>query len=399
MPSHEAMDIAEKLYNKGFISYPRTETQRYSFSENLKRYVEQQNSNPFWGEYAEILIKKGRYTNPRRGSLDDKSHPPIHPVKYPDMLTLTDKEIKIYELITRHFIASVSPDANAEETIVELEIGEEIFSAKGLRIVDYGYFEVFNYEKWESSFIPNFKENQEIKPDISFNVGTTSPPNYLSESDLISLMDKHGIGTDATIHEHIKHIQERGFAFLCGGIFKPSLIGTTLVKMYQDLGIELYKPNLRANMEKEIKDVCEGLKQKVINKYLKKDPVYNDMKIHMMSIFKKVFSSSDDMKGFVVKYLKDNKNFDKEINLSNYSTTKFVYNQNLKDGDKKLTESVPKSIGPKTFDSNTIISVCPTCKTGNIRIILSKGNNYFIGCTEFPTCKHTGSLNNQPINV
>jgi DNA topoisomerase-3 len=36
--------------------------------------------------------------------------------------------------------------------------------------------------------------------------GETSAPKHLTEADLISLMDKNGIGTDATIHEHIKHV-------------------------------------------------------------------------------------------------------------------------------------------------------------------------------------------------
>ena len=40
---------------------------------------------------------------------------------------------------------------------------------------------------------------------------STKPPNLLSESNLIDLMDKNGIGTDATIHEHIKKVQDRGY--------------------------------------------------------------------------------------------------------------------------------------------------------------------------------------------
>jgi DNA topoisomerase-3 len=263
MPSHEAMEIAEKLYNKGYISYPRTETQRYSQSENLKKYVTIQIDNPFWGDHANKLLNENRFQYPKKGPLDDKSHPPIHPVKYPPMNNLTDKEIKVYELITRHFLASVSPDAKAEETIIEVEIAEEEFSAKGITILDLGYLEVFKYDKWEGSILPKMNVNDNISPEIKLNSGKTSAPPYLSEADLITLMDKNGIGTDATIHEHIKTVQERGYAFLMGGYFKPSLIGTTLVRMYEHIGIDLYKPYLRANMEREIKEVCDGNKVKV----------------------------------------------------------------------------------------------------------------------------------------
>ena len=42
--------------------------------------------------------------------------------------------------------------------------------------------------------------------DFTMEMGSTSPPNYLTETDLIELMDKNGIGTDATIHDHIKTI-------------------------------------------------------------------------------------------------------------------------------------------------------------------------------------------------
>ena len=59
-------------------------------------------------------------------------------------------------------------------------------------------------------------------------------------------MDQNGIGTDATIHEHIKTIQERHYAIKQGQVFVPTPIGVNLVEAYESLGIELYKPYLRA---------------------------------------------------------------------------------------------------------------------------------------------------------
>ena len=66
-------------------------------------------------------------------------------------------------------------------------------------------------------------------------------------------MDTNGIGTDATIHEHIKTIQERNYAVKQNQNFVPTHVGVSLVEAYEHLGIELYKPYLRAQMENDMK--------------------------------------------------------------------------------------------------------------------------------------------------
>jgi DNA topoisomerase-3 len=54
--SHMAMDIAEKLYQKGLISYPRTETQIFNSSMNLTTFIEEQKKSQIWGPYANRLL-------------------------------------------------------------------------------------------------------------------------------------------------------------------------------------------------------------------------------------------------------------------------------------------------------------------------------------------------------
>ena len=83
--SAKAMDIAEKLYNKGFISYPRTETNAFPVMD-LKGIVDELSQNVSFGSYAKKLVGnyKDYYEPPKKGKLDDKAHPPIHPVKNAD---------------------------------------------------------------------------------------------------------------------------------------------------------------------------------------------------------------------------------------------------------------------------------------------------------------------------
>ncbi|XP_075231110.1 topoisomerase 3-alpha isoform X2 [Lycorma delicatula] len=253
-----AMKIAEKLYTQGFISYPRTETTIFPKELNLANLVQQQTADPNWGAFANRVMEDG--PNPRQGKKTDEAHPPIHPTKYTDNLTGDDK--KIYEFVVRHFLACVSKDAKGHETIVDIDINGEKFVARGLMILERNYLEVYPYEKWSDKEIHIYQMGQTFHPtNMSMVDGTTSPPNLLTEADLIALMEKHGIGTDATHAEHIETIKSRLYVGLTEGkFFVPGQLGMGLVEGYDSMGFAMSKPHLRAELEADLKRICEGTK-------------------------------------------------------------------------------------------------------------------------------------------
>jgi DNA topoisomerase-3 len=155
-------------------------------------------------------------------------------------------------------------------------------------VLELNWLEVFTYERWSDSYIPHFKEGEKFAP-TSFRMeeSETSAPKLLTESDLITLMDKNGIGTDATIHEHIKTVQERNYAVKVKTEFKPTAIGVSLVEVYQAIGIHLYKPALRAQMEKEMNMIANGTKPK--------REVLNDAIEEMHKIFHEVVAKKYKM--------------------------------------------------------------------------------------------------------
>lgn len=258
----ETMKIAEKLYTQGFISYPRTETNIFPANLPLAPLVEQQAQSPEWGTFAQRVLDQPGGPNPRQGKNSDQAHPPIHPTKYTN--TLQGNEARVYEFIVRHFLACVSQDALGQETVVEIEIAQEKFSASGLMVIARNYLDVYPYERWSTKVIPVYERGSQFQPSaIEMVDGQTSPPQLLTEADLISLMEKHGIGTDATHADHIETIKSRMYVGLTADQrFLPGELGMGLVEGYNSMGYEMSKPDLRAELEADLKLVSEGRKDK-----------------------------------------------------------------------------------------------------------------------------------------
>ena len=274
MDSQTVMKVAEALYTKGWISYPRTETDQFPRDFDLHSLIQKQAQDNTWGAYAQGLINGG-FRTPRSGHNNDQAHPPIHPVNYVNPGMLAPNEKRVYEFVTRRFLACCSEDAKGEATDIEIEWGNEFFHTHGLIVLARNYLDVYVYDIWESSQqIPAFTLREVFEPTKAIMTeGKTTSPGYLTEPELIGLMDANGIGTDATMAEHISKIKERDYVATrpsgSGGWnavqeFIPTKLGVALIEGYDNIGLEVSvsKPFLRKEMELKMKAICEGRKSR-----------------------------------------------------------------------------------------------------------------------------------------
>jgi DNA topoisomerase III len=252
MSAHRVMEVAESLYSKGYISYPRTETDSFDRKFNFGEVLNEVAGDVGLGEHARRLLSGFRH--PRIGKNNDMAHSPVYPLKGGNGLSGDDRNI--YEFIARRFLACLCEDARALETEYDLVIGNELFSLRGIKILEKNYLEVYQYDKWNDKEVSDFGVGERVSGELCIEDSKTSPPEHLTEAELISLMDKNGIGTDATIHEHIHKIQERGYATKAGNRIKPLELGMKLIDGYDSLGMEVSKPFLRKSLEANLKKIC-----------------------------------------------------------------------------------------------------------------------------------------------
>ena len=284
--SEELMRHAEELYNHGYISYPRTETEifRPEFDHHALISSFQAVTGEI-GDYATRLLSNNNFQNPRAGQNDDNAHPPITPAKAVDAESIPDPtQRKVYSLVVKHYLACCSRDAVGRETELTLKIASEEFVAKGLMILERNWLDIYQpWERWSTGQgeLPRVAVGSRIIPtSLLLKDGQTSPPQLLSEVELIALMDRNGIGTDATIAQHITTICDRQYAERdANQRFHPTPLGIALVEGYNSMGYRLNLPDLRREMEANCNAIANG--------HTTKEAVLRPILAKMQNIFNK----------------------------------------------------------------------------------------------------------------
>lgn len=154
-----ASSLAEKLYLKGYITYPRTESTSYPKNFDHHEIVHALSRTPTFGEYAGKLLQGG-LNKPKNGK-DAGDHPPISPtLKVPMRERLEPDEWKFYEFVARHYLATISPDAKFHKKNVVLRAGKHEFTVTGTAPQSKGFTEITPWVKIYDNYIPNFQKGE-----------------------------------------------------------------------------------------------------------------------------------------------------------------------------------------------------------------------------------------------
>lgn len=179
------MQVAEKLYTQGYISYPRTETTQYPKNFDFMESLQIQTASSTWGADVSELIRNG--INPPKSGHDAGDHPPITPMKCANFNELSGDAWRIYDYITRHFLATLSSDMVHEVNTLIIDINSQRFQTTCSNVIDPGYTKFLSKGSslMEQSIPSTLKENDKVLiSEIKIKDHMTQPPGYLTESGL-----------------------------------------------------------------------------------------------------------------------------------------------------------------------------------------------------------------------
>ena len=364
-PAKMTMSIAQALYEKGLITYHRTDSLNLSTQalSSAASFV----SKKYGNDYLETrnFKTKGRA---------QEAHEAIRPTtteNEPGDIKMEDKYKKLYKLIWERFVASQMKPAVFDSIKVEVETDNGYtLQSNGSTLKFDGFLKVYPM-KFEEKTLPELEKEEkldliEIKPEQHF----TEPPARYTEASLIKELEENEIGRPSTYAPIISTIQMRNYVEKNKERrFVPTEIGTKVNDMLVEHFPEIVDIKFTANMEHELDDIAEGKEnwKKVIEDF------YSPFNKHLEKKYAEVEKKKEEPiptdevcpkcgKPMVIKTGR----FGKFLACTGFPECKST--KNIKDETKKTG------------------IICPKCDQGELVEKKSKRGKIFYGCPNWPDC-------------
>ncbi|MBD0335802.1 MAG: type I DNA topoisomerase [Cyanobacteria bacterium Co-bin13] len=251
----QTMKVAQSLYEKGHITYMRTDSVMLSaaFCESVRQYLQQHDPTNVPRKTTQHRAIKG----------SQEAHEAIRPTEVshvPQQLQreLSSDEARLYELIWNRAVASQCAPAQLRKTRVVTQSGEAYWEARGQVLEFAGYTRYWNNISADS-VLPALTQGQSLAlQKAQADQKQTQPPPRYSEPALVKLMEQKGIGRPSTYAPTIKTLRERQYVELLQGKLQPTSLGLDLDGALETLLPDLIQPEFTAQMETALDAIATG---------------------------------------------------------------------------------------------------------------------------------------------
>jgi DNA topoisomerase-1 len=277
MSSKNAMRVAQRLYENGYITYMRTDST--TLSDAAMTAARSQARDMYGAEY--VPDSPRRYEKKVKNA--QEAHEAIRPAgdrfRSPAQVagSLRGEEFALYELIWKRTVASQMADARGSTATVKLAVDTALegaqsveFSASGTVITFKGFLAAYEEGRDDESAARADAAAEERRlPKLSVGVPLevvraeadgheTSPPARFTEATLVKAMEERGIGRPSTYASTIGTIQDRGYVFTKGQALVPTWLAFAVTRLLEEHFGNLVDYEFTASMEEDLDRIANG---------------------------------------------------------------------------------------------------------------------------------------------
>ncbi|KGN40021.1 type I DNA topoisomerase [Knoellia aerolata] len=279
LSSKNAMRVAQRLYENGYITYMRTDST--ALSQSALTAARQQARDLYGGDYVPDAPRN--YAKKVKNA--QEAHEAIRPAgdrfRTPAQVAgeLRGDEFALYELIWKRTIASQMADAKGSTATVRLGAtldsgapAERVeFSASGTVITFRGFLAAYeegrdeqrDASSDEERRLPRLGEGTALETLRAEALGhDTSPPARYTEATLVKAMEEKGIGRPSTYASTIGTIQDRGYVSNRGNALVPSWLAFAVTRLMEEHFTRLVDYDFTASMEEDLDQIAAGDEQR-----------------------------------------------------------------------------------------------------------------------------------------
>jgi len=251
----KTMQVAQKLYEQGHITYMRTD------STNLSKNAQDQIRTFVIKKYGNSFYESRKFGKKSKNA--QEAHEAIRPTNFNSTRAgNTPEQRNLYGLIHSRTAASQMIDAQVLRTkvIISVNNGETPdFSVNGQRVIDEGWLKADPKARGEDTQVPEVKQDDSIDLiEIKEEGKETQPPNRYTEAGLVKELEKRGIGRPSTYAAIIKTLNDRGYVSKEGKTLTPTDTGDVVSSFLEEHFKNYISDSFTAEIEEELDQMAEG---------------------------------------------------------------------------------------------------------------------------------------------